>query len=99
MDTEEKTYLFLAVVAEIPSGRVASYGQVAKLAGYPQNARLVGKIMGRASLYGDFPCHRVLRADGSLVDGWDAQRQLLQQEGIEVSDDNKVPMRKYQWVI
>ena len=57
--------LALSIVAEIPAGMVASYGQIALLAGFPKRARMVGAVMSRASQYGDYPCHRVVHSDGS----------------------------------
>ena len=48
-------YEVLEVVGEIPSGKVATYGQIAKLIGRPKNARLVGKILSQVEIYGDYP--------------------------------------------
>ena len=58
---EDLRYEILSAVSEIPEGRVASYGQIARLIGRPKNARLVGRVLRQASAYGDFPCHRVVR--------------------------------------
>ena len=55
-------YEVLEVVGEIPSGKVATYGQIASLIGRPKNARLVGKILSQVEIYGDYPCHRVVNA-------------------------------------
>lgn len=63
---EDLVYEVLSVVDEIPEGKVATYGQIAKLINRPRNARLVGKILSRASFYGDYPCHR-LEAEGVLM--------------------------------
>ena len=57
--TEELIYEILSVVAEIPAGSVASYGQIARLIGRDRNARLVGKVLSMAQCYGKYPCHRV----------------------------------------
>lgn len=54
----------LSVVAEIPEGRVATYGQIARLVGKEKNARLVAKILSRAEYYGHFSCHRVVNPRG-----------------------------------
>jgi methylated-DNA-protein-cysteine methyltransferase related protein len=60
----------LVVVDTIPSGRVATYGQIARLIGRPKNARLVGKILSQSELYGGLhPCHRVVNAAGRLAPG------------------------------
>lgn len=90
-------FLVLSIVNEIPKGRVASYGQIAKLAGYPKNARMVGKVVSNAALYGEFPCHRVVHSDGTLVEGWSQQQSLLEQEGIVFNKRNRISMRTYQW--
>ena len=63
-------YEVLEVVGEIPSGKVATYGQIASLIGRPKNARLVGKILSQVEIYGDYPCHRVVNASGRLVPGY-----------------------------
>ena len=51
--TDRLAYEILAVVGEIPEGRVASYGQIAALIGREKNSRLVGRILSRAGMYGD----------------------------------------------
>jgi len=71
-------YEVLEVVGEIPSGKVATYGQIANLIGRPKNARLVGKILSQVETYGDYPCHRVVNASGRLVPGWFEQKALLE---------------------
>ncbi|WP_233127917.1 MGMT family protein [Megasphaera sp. ASD88] len=62
--TEELIYEILSVVAEIPAGSVASYGQIARLIGRDRNARLVGKVLSMAQCYGKYPCHRVVNSAG-----------------------------------
>lgn len=62
-------YEILSVVAEIPPGKVCSYGQIAALIGREKNARLVGRVLGQAESYGVFPCHRVVNHAGRLVPG------------------------------
>lgn len=94
---EELSYEILSIVEEIPEGRVASYGQIARLAGHEKNARLVGKILSRASFYGDYPCHRVVNHAGRTAPGWSQQRQLLLQEGVGFKDNGCVDMKRFQW--
>ena len=93
----ELAYEVLSVVAEIPAGCVASYGQIARLIGRPKNARLVGKVLKDSQFYGEYPCHRVVNHAGRLVPGWEEQAALLAEEGIELKDDAHVDMRRYQW--
>lgn len=94
---DELAYEVLSVVAEIPAGCVASYGQIARLIGRPKNARLVGKVLKDSQFYGEYPCHRVVNHAGRLVPGWEEQAVLLAEEGVELKDDAHVDMRRYQW--
>lgn len=90
-------YLVLEIVAEIPSGCVASYKQIASLAGKEKNARQVGKILSHAEFYGRYPCHRVVNHVGRCVPGWAEQKELLLEEGISFKDNGCVDMNFYQW--
>lgn len=94
---DELAYEVLSVVAELPAGCVASYGQIARLIGRPKNARLVGKVLKDSQFYGEYPCHRVVNHAGRLVPGWEEQAALLAEEGVELKDDAHVDMRRYQW--
>ena len=88
----------LVIVDEIPSGRVATYGQIARLIGRPKNARLVGKILSQSELYGGkHPCHRVVNAAGRLAPGWEDQRHLLWAEGVDLKANGCVDLKRYQW--
>jgi O-6-methylguanine DNA methyltransferase len=74
----------IETVRAIPSGRIASYGEVARWAGRPGAARAVGSTLARWD--GDAPAHRVVTAAGRLVPGWEReQAQLLRAEGVRVS--------------
>lgn len=94
---ERLVYEVLSVVSEIPEGRVASYGQIARLIGRERNARMVGRILRMAQRYGNFPCHRVVNHAGRLVPGWWAQVELLRAEGVRIKENGCVDMRAYQW--
>ena len=87
----------LNIVDLIPLGRVATYGQIARMIGRPRNARLVGKALGKSGGYGKHPCHRVVTATGRLVPGWIDQGQMLAAEGIPFKDANHVDIRRCQW--
>ena len=88
--TDDFAYEVLSVVAEIPGGRVATYGQIARLVGKEKNARLVAKILSRAEYYGHFPCHRVVNHAGRLA-------LLLFREGVDLKPDGCVDLKKFQW--
>lgn len=95
--TEDLIYEILSVVEEIPEGKVASYGQIAKLIGRDKNARLVGKVLSMAEYYGDYPCHRVVNHAGRLAPFFHEQRELLLEEGVEFKDSTHVDMKKCGW--
>lgn len=76
------------IVAAIPPGQVASYGQIARQAGFPRHARFVGRLMSRLPRGSTLPWHRVLRGDGHLAlantPSGDVQTQRLIDEGVTV---------------
>lgn len=74
-------YEVLSVVAEIPQGRVATYGQIARLIGRERNARLVGRVLAMSHWYGSYPCHRVVNHAGRLVPGWSRTRGAASEGG------------------
>lgn len=69
MRNDRLAYEILSVVAEIPAGKVATYGQIARLIGREKNSRLVAKVLSQAELYGEYPCHRVVNHAGRLAPG------------------------------
>ncbi len=90
-----------AVVRRIPSGRVATYGQVAALAGFARHARQVGHALHDLPAASDLPWHRVVNARGEVsaraAVGWeDVQRDLLEQEGVELVRD-RIDLARYGW--
>ena len=95
--TDDFAYEVLSVVEEIPEGKVATYGQIARLIGREKNARLVARVLSHAEYYGEFPCHRVVNHVGRLAPGWQEQRFLLEEEGVRLKDRNHVELKKYQW--
>ena len=94
---EELISEVLSLVEEIPEGKVASYGQIARLIGKERSSRLIGKVLSGASLYGQYPCHRVVNHSGRLVPGWTEQRALLLAEGVVFKDATHVDMKKCRW--
>src|SRR5215469_14625618 len=93
------TLKVLTVVRRIPVGRVATYGDVAALAGQPRAARAVGNIM-RTCGRRDVPCHRVIAAGGRLggYGGSEAlKRSLLVAEGVVVSGNKVRELNRVTW--
>lgn len=94
---EDVIYEILSVVEEIPPGRVATYGQVARLIGREKNSRLVGKVLRMSQLYGSYPCHRMVNHAGRLAPGWPEQAALLAEEGVAFKDNGHVDLKRCQW--
>ena len=99
MTTFEKIYV---VVKSIPKGKVASYGQVALLAGNPRWSRVVGYALHVNPEPITIPCHRVVTKDGSLskafaFGGENMQRTLLAEEGVEFLPDGRVDLSRFLW--
>ena len=88
------------VVSAIPKGKVATYGQVAMLAGNPRWARVVGYALHNNPKPGVIPCHRVVNREGRVAEafafgGGNRQRELLEAEGIIFEEDGTVDLTKY----
>ena len=97
MNTFEKIY---EVVKSIPEGKVATYGQVALLAGNPRWARVVGYALHVNPYPGIIPCHRVVNREGRVAPGFafggeDVQRQLLEAEGVVFEPNGRIDLEKY----
>ena len=91
-----------AVVRRIPRGRVATYGQVAELAGLPGGARQVGYALHALEEHSGVPWQRVINAKGRVsprsFPGFDAvQRSLLEREGVVFGADGRVDLERYRW--
>jgi methylated-DNA-protein-cysteine methyltransferase-like protein len=88
----------LRAVEAIPRGKVATYGQIAALAGLPRRARLVGRVLANLAPGSKVPWHRVVNARGELsLAGASAtkQRRLLTAEGIEFSRSGRIDLRRF----
>ena len=91
------------VVKQIPLGTVLTYGQVAELAGLDGKARLVGYALFRVEIETDIPWQRVVNAKGEVsysiarCGGDYLQKTLLEQEGIEFNQGNRIDLKKYRW--
>ncbi len=92
-----------AVICRIPLGWVATYGQVAAMAGLPRRARLVGRVLQRLDSATRIPWHRVVNAKGEVShslsrNGGDIlQRRLLEKEGIRFDDSNRLDLERCRW--
>lgn len=90
------------IVSQIPAGRVASYGQVARLAGLPGHARWVGRVLSDLPADSGLPWHRVVNSQGLISLGMDSEAGRLQAsrlaaEGVEVRQ-GKIRMARFGWM-
>ncbi|MDX1562329.1 MAG: MGMT family protein [Gammaproteobacteria bacterium] len=90
-----------ALVSRIPAGAVATYGQIAALAGHPRAARQVGYALAALD-DASVPWHRVINARGTVSrratpGDDDLQRRLLEAEGIAFDADARIDLRRFQW--
>ena len=97
MNFNDKVY---AAVRSVERGRVTTYGLIAEACGSPRASRAVGMALHHNPFPGEIPCHRVVNREGRLAPafafgGIDAQKILLEDEGVEVSEDGYVDLKKY----
>jgi methylated-DNA-protein-cysteine methyltransferase-like protein len=98
----EKTFTqrVVEVVKSIPPGKVATYGQLAAMAGNPRGARQVVRVLASLSAKAGLPWHRVINSKGTISltgAGFDEQKALLEAEGAAVDGRGAVDLKKYQW--
>lgn len=91
------------VVAHIPKGRVVSYGQIARVAGYPNHARLVGNTLKNLPKDTKLPWHRVVNAQGKISfpqgsTAYQKQRSRLEAEGIEFQA-GRISLKEFGWQV
>ena len=99
--SDNPTKRIYEAVKKIPKGKVATYGQIAELAGDKRMARAVGNALHKNPDPDNIPCFRVVNAKGELAGefafgGAGEQAKLLEADGIEVAD-GRVDLEKYQW--
>ena len=93
----------IRIILQIPYGKVTTYGTVATLAGSPRSAREVGYLLHSLTQKHNLPWQRVINRQGYIsIRGGDVnmknlQKSLLEQEGIEVSEDFMIDLKKYGW--
>lgn len=98
-NTFERIY---AIVRRIPAGFVATYGQVARLAGNPRWARVVGYALHANPNPLEIPCHRVVNREGRLAPAYAfggeiRQRRLLEADGVTFLPDGRVDLKQSLW--
>lgn len=87
----------LNIVAQIPRGRVTTYGIIATLTGWPSHSRMVGRTLRYTPGASLLPCHRVVNKVGRTAPGWSRQRTLLEEEGVTFKPNGHVDMASHLW--
>ena len=89
------------VIKNIPKGKVATYGQIATLAGEPRGARQVVRVLNSSSEKHRLPWFRVINRNGQISlpqgGGYELQKSLLEKEGIKFGKDDTVDLGRYLW--
>jgi methylated-DNA-protein-cysteine methyltransferase-like protein len=91
------------IVKEIPKGKVMTYGQIARLLGRPKHARIVGWALHVNPDNTCIPCHRVVNRNGMISSGFafggpNAQREMLENEGIKFNQEGKIDLSTYMYI-
>ena len=102
MDQPTNRQRIYSVVAQIPEGQVATYGQVAELAGLPRHARQVGYALAALDADNELPWHRVINASGGIsfrsFPGCEGrQRAMLESEGVSFDASGRVSLAEFRW--
>lgn len=105
MTQDERNELFYAIIRRVPCGRVATYGQIAKLAGLPKHSRHVGVALRNLPKGSRIPWHRIVNGRGEIAnrlakparDCETEQYGRLLDEGIEFDVKNRIPLKQFQW--
>src|SRR5690625_2120766 len=88
----------IAILKKVPHGKVATYGQIARLAGNRRAARQIARILYSMSKNHQLPWHRIINAQGKIVSPKvESQINLLLAEGIAVNENNRVDLKIHQW--
>lgn len=102
MPKSELTQRIIDIIRAIPEGSVATYGQVARLAGNPRAARQVSRILHTFSRKEGLPWHRVINREGRIslkpMQGYEEQRERLESEGVVFDSTARVDLDRFLWI-
>lgn len=92
----------MSFIKKVPKGKVATYGQIAKLAGKPQGSRGVAWILNSSSKAHDLPWHRIINSKGQISfpkasSSYRKQKSLLEKEGVQFNQSGQIDMKVFQW--
>jgi methylated-DNA-protein-cysteine methyltransferase-like protein len=100
---EDFTRQAIARIKRIPQGKVATYGQIARLAGNPRGARQVVRILNVYSDKEKLPWHRVINREGRISlpsgRGYELQKSLLEDEGVQFDRGDVIDLKRFLWKV
>jgi methylated-DNA-protein-cysteine methyltransferase-like protein len=101
-DTSDNVQKILTVIRQIPKGKVATYGQIARLAGIPRNARQVGSVLRKLKVGANVPWFRVVNSKGEISQRGSGgctpiQRQALEEENVSFDDKSRISLKQFGW--
>jgi len=98
---ETFTQAAIEIIKRIPKGKITTYGRIALMAGNPNGARQVARILHTSSRKHDLPWHRVVNRDGRVSlprgNGYERQKDLLEQEGVVFDHRDRIDFQAYLW--
>ncbi|MFC1920142.1 MGMT family protein [Chloroflexota bacterium] len=101
MDYNDFTERAIHVIKSIPEGKVLTYGLIAEMAGNARGARQVSRILHSMTEKHNLPWYRVINLKGTIsikeTEGKYYQKHLLEQEGVQVSDNYEIDINEYLW--
>lgn len=100
MTSNEQLERFYIVLAQVPKGKVITYGQLAAQAGLPGRARWAGQMLSRLPAGSKLPWHRVVNAQGLIgfpknSSAWQHQAELLEEEGVEFNLNGRINLKRF----
>jgi methylated-DNA-protein-cysteine methyltransferase-like protein len=104
MEKKSRYAIIYEVVKIVPAGKVATYGQIARLAGLPGQARQVGYALHNLPSGSDVPWQRVINSQGRISFprdsvAWTMQKSILESEGVAFDENHTISLSRYQWKI
>ncbi len=98
----ENASRIITMVCQVPRGSVATYGQIAKLAGIPKNSRQVGSVLRDLPIGDGVPWYRIVNSKGEISqrgnhESEKSQREVLEDEGIQFNEKGRIDLERFQW--
>ena len=101
MTRQRFTTHVIELIRSVPKGYVSTYGDIARMAGNPQAARQVARILHTCAKTEQLPWHRIINREGRIslkrFQGYEEQKVLLEDEGVAFDKTDKIDLDRYRW--